>query len=162
MSRLLAIYAGMLKGILTVLLAVMIVPVALQILSRFTGLIPKYIWTEEVARFCFVWLVMVGSALAVRDGTHFEVAMGWGAETPRKEARARLFSHFAMMVLAIVFGWFGLKFVQFGFGQRSEMSEINMAAIYVAFPFAGFSWSLFLFEKILCDLALLSRREGER
>ena len=162
MSRFLAIYAGMLKGLLTALLAVMVIPVTLQILSRFTGLIPKYIWTEEVARFCFVWLVMVGSALAVRDGTHFEVAMGWGASSPRKEARARLFAHLAMLVLAVVFGWFGLKFVQFGFGQRSEMSEINMAAIYVAFPFAGFSWAVFLFEKILFELAILARREGDQ
>jgi len=42
---------------------VLIVPVSLQILSRYTGLIPRFIWTEEIARFCFVWIILIGSFL---------------------------------------------------------------------------------------------------
>ena len=52
------LYRG-LQMLLTALIAVMIVPVTLQIFSRFTDFIPRYIWTEEVARFCFIWLIML-------------------------------------------------------------------------------------------------------
>ena len=51
----------------------MIVPVTLQIFSRFIDFIPRYIWTEEAARFCLIWLIMLGATIAVRDGTHFDV-----------------------------------------------------------------------------------------
>jgi TRAP-type C4-dicarboxylate transport system permease small subunit len=36
-----------------VTVAVLVVPVSLQIFSRYTTAIPAYIWTEELARFCW-------------------------------------------------------------------------------------------------------------
>ena len=66
-------YYRLLKLLITVLMAGLIVPVSMQILSRYTGLIPRYIWTEEIARFCFVWIILIGAMIAVRDGTHFDV-----------------------------------------------------------------------------------------
>ncbi|MDG2167327.1 MAG: TRAP transporter small permease subunit, partial [Opitutales bacterium] len=58
-------YYRILKALLTLLMGLIIVPVSLQILSRYTGIIPRYIWTEEVARFCFVWIIMIGAMIAV-------------------------------------------------------------------------------------------------
>ena len=55
-SSLIAALYRTLQVLLTVLMAILIVPVVLQILSRFTELIPRYIWTEEIARFCFIWI----------------------------------------------------------------------------------------------------------
>ena len=54
-------------------MAALTVPVAMQILSRYTGLIPRFIWTEEIARFCFVWIILICEMIAVRDRTHFDV-----------------------------------------------------------------------------------------
>jgi TRAP-type C4-dicarboxylate transport system permease small subunit len=48
-------------------------PVFLQIVSRYTDLIPSYIWTEEMARFLFIWTVMIGAMIGVRESTHFDV-----------------------------------------------------------------------------------------
>ena len=56
-----------LQVLMTVLMALLIVPVVLQVFSRFTSVIPRYIWTEEVARFCFIWIIMLGSMIAVRE-----------------------------------------------------------------------------------------------
>ena len=66
-------YFRLLKVVLTALMLFMVVPIVLQILSRYSGIIPRYIWTEEVARFCFVWIVMIGSMIAVREESHFKV-----------------------------------------------------------------------------------------
>src|SRR5918996_1177405 len=66
-------YYRLLQVLLTLLMTALIVPVTMQILSRYTGMIPRYIWTEEIARFCFIWIVMIGAMIAVRDGTHFDV-----------------------------------------------------------------------------------------
>ena len=67
MTKFLAGYHRLLKALLTVLMGLLIIPVSLQVLSRYTGIIPRYIWTEEAARFCFVWIIMIGSMIAVRD-----------------------------------------------------------------------------------------------
>ena len=85
-SRLLRGYFRLLRILLTVLMGAMIVPVTLQIVSRYTGLIPRYIWTEEAARFCFIWIIMLGAMVAVREGTHFEVDVLPTPASPRGEA----------------------------------------------------------------------------
>src|SRR5690606_5642058 len=63
----------LLSGLLVVTVAILVVPVTLQVVSRYTELVPAYIWTEELARFLFIWMVMLGAMIGVREGTHFEV-----------------------------------------------------------------------------------------
>jgi len=147
------IYRG-LRALLTLLIAVMIVPVTLQIFSRFIDFIPRYIWTEEAARFCLIWLIMLGATIAVRDGTHFDVDVLPAPKTARGKAIARIVVHVAMFLVALIFIGFGWRFALFGWDQNSEMTGINMLSIHVAWPLAGICWFLFLVEKILDDVKL--------
>lgn len=153
MKTLLDTYCRLLRVILTLLMVVMLVPVSLQILSRVTGLIPRFIWTEEVARFCFVWTIMVGAMVAVRDDAHFDVDLLPAPKTTRERAASKLIVHLVMLLMAIVFGYYGVQFAQFGAKQSSEMSGISMLSIYISFPLAGVTWVLFLAEKIANDVA---------
>ena len=66
-------------------LSVLIIPVSIQIFSRFTELIPAYIWTEELSRFCFIWMVMIGAMLGLRERLHFDVDV-WSNLSPRSDA----------------------------------------------------------------------------
>ena len=148
-------YTSFLQRLLTLLMGLMIVPVFLQVLSRFLGIIPRYIWTEEVARFCFVWIIMVGSMIAVRDGSHFDVDVIPKPKRFRNRGIFQLIRHIAMLALAGIFLWYGIDFAKFGFAQNSEMSGINMLSIYISFPLAGLSWALFLGEKIYQDIRVI-------
>ena len=161
MKLLLDQYYKLLKVTLTLLMALMIVPVSIQILSRYTGLIPRYIWTEEVARFCFVWIIMIGAMVGVRDGAHFDVDVLPHPKSTRERGISKLIVHIAMSLMAVVFAWYGIQFAQFGAIQQSEMSGINMLSIYISFPLAGVTWLLFLTEKIVEDLVLISKPESQ-
>src|SRR3546814_7911506 len=83
LTRLLDPVDRVLRVAITALIALLIVPVVLQILARYVDFIPRYIWTEEVARFCFIWIIMIGAMIAVRDDTHFDVDL---LPTPRTTA----------------------------------------------------------------------------
>ena len=152
-------YYRFLKFVITLLMGLMIIPVLLQIVSRYTGIIPRYIWTEEIARFCFVWIIMIGSMIAVRDAAHFDVDLLPAPETPQQEAVGRLVVHAGMTVLALMFACYGYDFAKFGWLQNSEMSGINMLSIYVSFPLAGVTWILFLAEMIVADVRLIAGRK---
>jgi TRAP-type C4-dicarboxylate transport system permease small subunit len=143
-------YYRLLQILITILMTALIVPVTLQILSRYTGLIPRYIWTEEIARFCFIWIVMLGAMIAVRDGTHFDVDVLPEA-SPKVEAALRLFVHFAMLLVALIFVTYGYQFAQFGAIQSSEIAGLPMLSIYIAWPVTGVTWLAFLGEKFVED-----------
>ncbi|WP_226578980.1 TRAP transporter small permease [Acuticoccus sediminis] len=141
-----------LKVAITLLIAALIVPVTMQVLSRYTGLVPRFIWTEELARFCFVWMIMVGSMIAVRDDTHFDVDLLPVPETARALGLSKLVRHLAMAGLAVAFLWYGRPFVNQGLMQTSEIAELPMVTIYIAWPLAGAVWLVFLIEKIVRDV----------
>ena len=73
MKKLLDRWQKILTWTMALAVAVLIIPVSIQIFSRFTALIPAYIWTEELSRFCFVWMVMIGAMIGVRERIHFDV-----------------------------------------------------------------------------------------
>ena len=152
MRKLIDIYYRLLQVLLTLLIAVLIVPVAMQILSRYTGIIPRYIWTEEIARFAFIWIIMVGAAIAVRDGSHFDVDV-----LPEPKSRAgrtlgRMIVNLSILFTAIIFLRWGWDFAILGSRQRSEIASLPMLSIYIAWPWAGATWLLFIGERIAIDM----------
>ncbi len=153
--RLLAGYYKILCIALAVMLATLIVPVTIQIVSRFTNLIPHYIWTEEMARFLFVWTIMIGSIVAVRESAHFDVDL-WPRMTPRRNAMLRIFSRLCILIVAGVFFWMGIEFTQQALFRTSELADLPLWIIHLAWPIAGASWALFLGEMIHDDIAFLN------
>ena len=154
MKKFIEHYHRVLTWLMVGTVAVLIVPVSLQIFSRFTQLIPAYIWTEELARFLFIWMVMLGAMIGIREGTHFEVdvwpELGW-----RANALLRLISQVFVLVFALVFVWWGIEFVRFGWDQLSEIAELPMWTIFVAWPVAGITWMLFIGESFVANLHVL-------
>ena len=68
-----------------------------------------------------------------------------------------------ILVMALVFVWYGIRFVQFGWNQTSELAELPMPWIFVAWPLAGLTWVLFLGERFLVHLRqLFAKAEAAR
>ena len=151
-------YGRLLSWLLAASVAVLIFPVSLQIFSRYTALIPAYIWTEEMARFFFIWSIMLGAMVGIREGTHFDVDL-WPELKPRTNAMLRLATNLCVLVLALVFVWYGIKFVEFGWSQNSELAELPMPFIFAAWPMAGLTWLLFLGEHFVNDLRVVAGRD---
>ena len=145
----------LLTWLMAATVAILIVPVTLQIVSRYTALIPAWIWTEELSRFLFIWMIMLGSMIGVREGTHFVVDV-WPALAPRPAALLQIVTNLLVLVLALVFVWWGIEFVRFGWDQSSELAELPMTFIFVAWPVAGLTWVVFLGEAFIASLRVLA------
>jgi TRAP-type C4-dicarboxylate transport system permease small subunit len=153
--RLTAGYAALLSILLALSVGILVIPVTLQIFSRFTELIPHYIWTEEMARFLFIWTIMIGAMVGVRESTHFEVDV-WPRGGPRMTALARLLGRLGVLALALVFVWAGWRFTGFALNRISELAELPLWLIHVAWPLTGLTWLVFLGEQIHDDLKVLA------
>ena len=160
MKTLIRLYHRLLTWLMVGTVAVLIVPVSLQIFARFTQLIPAYIWTEELARFLFIWMVMLGAMIGVREGTHFEVDV-WPVLGQRANALLRIISHVFVLVFAIVFVWWGIEFTRFGWDQLSEIAELPMWTIFIAWPIAGITWMLFVGEPFVANLRVLRGKQPQ-
>jgi TRAP-type C4-dicarboxylate transport system permease small subunit len=140
-------YAQLLNWLLVFTVAVLIIPVSLQIFSRYTQLIPAYIWTEEMARFLFVWMVMIGATVGVREGSHFDVDI-WPTLSARANALLQIVSGVFILMLAAVFLWAGWEFTRFAWNRVSELADLPLWMIHIAWPVAGLSWLVFQGERM--------------
>jgi TRAP-type C4-dicarboxylate transport system permease small subunit len=141
-------YGRLLTGLLSFSVAILIVPVSLQIFSRYTDLIPSYIWTEEMARFLFIWMIMIGAMLGVREGTHFEVDL-WPQMGARATALLSLVSGAFVLVFALVFAWWGMEFTRFAWNRHSELADLPLWLIHLPWPLTGITWLVFGGERMV-------------
>jgi len=153
--RLIGLYHRLLTWLMVGTVAILIVPVTLQVISRYTALIPSWIWTEELSRFLFVWMVMLGAMIGIRELSHFEVDV-WPDLGPKATALLRIVSDVFVLIFALVFVWWGIEFVRFGWDQLSELAELPMPWIFLAWPMAGVTWVIFLGESFVDSWRVLA------
>ena len=155
MQRVLDGYFRLLKLALTTLLFLLVVPVTLQILARYTEVIPRYIWTEEAARFLFIWIIMIGATIAVRERTHFDVDILPKPRATWAVAASQFVVDAAILVVALVFVVYGWGYTLFGYSQTSELTGLNLATMHVTFLLAGITWVVVIAARTVSTLAAL-------
>lgn len=138
----------LLRVLVGLLIAALIVPVFMQVLARYTGIIPTYLWTEELAKFIFIWIVMLGSMIAVWEGTHFDVRVIPDAISPLGKLLQDGFVLLMISLFAVLFARYGIGYAKFGSIQSSVMMQINMLWIYITVPLAGFIWASFALYRL--------------
>lgn len=116
-------------------MAIMTVLVFVQVVMRYV-FSNSLSWSEEVARYIFLWLSWVGASYAVRERSHFRVEMF--ANMIKGKARAH-FEYFILIVwflFSFFLAWYGTKLFIFlqDMGQVSPAMQMPMTWPYAAVP----------------------------
>nr|WP_226898450.1 TRAP transporter small permease [Mangrovicoccus algicola] len=132
----------------------MVCCVVWQVLSRYALGTPSTV-TDEMARFLFMWLALIGGAYTLGQRRHLAIDFLTGT----LKGRARTVSE--AVILAIVALFAGLVLVWGGAmltlrtlasGQVTPALQIPMAWVYAAIPFAGLVMLVYC-AHFLIDLA---------
>jgi TRAP-type C4-dicarboxylate transport system permease small subunit len=124
------------------LMVVLVVDVFLGVWSRYV-LHATFQWYDEVARLCFVWMVFLGAAVAVRRGAHFRLHLLVDRLGPRLRRAADL----VVALLVAVFGGVlvagGIAMYPLARRQVTDSLELSMLWFYGALPIGGALMILF-------------------
>src|SRR5690606_22167616 len=104
-------------------------------------------------------MIMIGAMIGVRESTHFDIDI-WPQLSPRKDAALRLVSNVFTLVFALVFVWSGYEFTAFAIYRISELAELPLWVIHVAWPMTGLAWIVFLGEKFVDNIRVLAGRQA--
>ena len=129
------------------LLAVMMVMILFQISSRL-GFLPGQVWTEELIRWIWVWLALLGVSEAERTGQHLRMEMLpalWSAAV-----RRAVYTLIDAMtgVLALYMAWLGVKGVMRTWNDESVTLIMSDAVLYAALPVGALLWAVRLFLRV--------------
>ena len=119
------------------LLFVVFLVVLTQVLMRYLFGWPNP-WSEELSRFCFIWLSMLGAALAVERKSHFGFDQALRKLTPEQYRWARRFATAAVAAVSALLIVSGMALVQLAGAQYSPALDVPMSWVYASVPVSGF------------------------
>jgi TRAP-type C4-dicarboxylate transport system permease small subunit len=147
LERLARHLAALERIVISTLMAVITILTLAQVIWRY-GLELPLQWSEEIARYCFVWVTFLGAAALMRlhDG-HPAIDALYLAVGPNVQRVMDIASRTVVIVgtLAIAVG--GFRMVQLQWNQLSPSVEIPMAWIYLSMflgPLIGVFWVIWV------------------
>lgn len=122
------------ESISAVLLAAMSVVILLQIILKWFHM--PLSWSEEMARYMFIWLIYISSAYAVRQRSHIKVEIVSLFLKEKGNFVLDIIADISFLVFASViayFGWIATYKIAFINVQQSPSMHINMGWAYMSF-----------------------------
>jgi TRAP-type C4-dicarboxylate transport system permease small subunit len=128
-----------------VTLAILSILVILQVIYRY-ALGSPLTWTEEIARYLQIWMIMLGSALVMRKGGHLAIDLVT-ASLPKKVKRVTdLISQIAVIFFFSIVFYYGIFLAVNAARQTSPATKIPMSFVYAALPVGS---ALLLIEALI-------------
>jgi TRAP-type C4-dicarboxylate transport system permease small subunit len=124
------------RMILAIMLSVMIVVVLFGVINRFLLKFPIS-WTEEVARFLMTWICMLGSTIAIKDGTHVAVLYFVSKFDIKYRHKIALLNHILIIGFLAIPAFYGIKLCISQAGQLSPALRISMFFPFLSVPFGS-------------------------
>jgi len=139
---------------LSIMFLVMVGAIFLQVVMRYV-FNNANAWSEELARYTFVWLTLLGASVAVRKTSHFINLM------PRKLVKILyIFTNALLIAFFLVVIKYGFDLVAITFKQKSAGMGMPMAYPYLALPVGAILMLMFTIESYFIKNANNVGEEG--
>ena len=131
------IYRHPLESALCVLLVATVVVTFSQVVTRYF-LHVSLSWSEEVARFLFVWIAMLGAAYGFKTKSHFAIVFLVNRFPSRLQRLVGTLVFFIASTFLIVFVLEALYLIlNISIDQRAPVTQMTMAVPHSAAPVGG-------------------------
>lgn len=148
MSKILSKLNEFVKSLTGILIVIMMVLVVVQVFFRYVLNNPLS-GTQEIARFAMVWLVMLGSSVAIRNESHVSVSFVTELMPKRINKIFRIIKYILVILFFYIFLVSGWDLTTRSMVQLSPSNRIPMGYIIVSLPITAVLSIIYSIEKLL-------------
>lgn len=106
------------------------------------------IFTEELARYLMVWIVFLGSALAIRDKAHIRINILVKKLNPTFRQVAHLLEHGLVLLFLVIIAVEGIRILPGQLRQMCITMDISLFYFYLAIPVGAVLMIVYLLPAI--------------
>lgn len=120
--------------LLTIFSSIMVAVIFVQVVMR--QLNSSLSWSEELARFCFIWLIYLGISYGVKKQRHIKVDVVLVMLNEKGKIIINMISNILFVVFTVFVIYYGFDIASklLAFGQKSPALQIPMGLVYMATP----------------------------
>jgi len=127
--------------------SIMLICILLQIFTRVFLRVP-FTWTDELARFSFLYLCFFGSVMTLRYKLHLGIDYFVGKFNKKAKFIDYAFVQIAIITFGLFVGVLGLRLLGIVSIQVSPILRIPMVFIYAILPTSGFLYAILGFYEL--------------
>ncbi len=150
MIRFLKVLDRVMSVAIGLVLAAMVADVTIQIFFRYVIVAPPT-WTDELARFLFIWDIFLAAGLAFGRGTHIVVDV-LVLLFPRSRRIVSIIGNTIVLVFLIVLVWQGVNMTRLTSNTVSTALNLNMGVVYAALPVGAAISVLYVAVRLVDEL----------
>ncbi|SFO89965.1 TRAP transporter small permease [Salibacterium halotolerans] len=136
------------KYVASIMFVALAVLVFFQVITRFVINFPLA-WSEEISRYLTIYIVFLGSALAVRNKEHIAIDFLFDIVSAAKKKKLQLIVSIISTVFFIILCYYGTVLTITVIGQVTPTLQFSIAWVYAAVPIGSFVMALNSIANIL-------------
>lgn len=136
------------KYIVSILFIVLVILVFMQVATRFVINYPLS-WSEEISRYLMIYIVFLGSALAVRTNDHIAIDFLLEIVSPKNKKRLNVITLLISALFFAMLTYFGFQLTLVVIGQATPTLQFSMAWAYAAIPVGALLMLLNVFAVLI-------------
>jgi TRAP-type C4-dicarboxylate transport system permease small subunit len=154
------LYITILETTTSIFLFLMFLVVMFGIFARYVISTPIF-WTDELSRFLMFYVVLLGSALAIRQNNHpsLTFVIDKFPKRMREMWDVFLFLLIICVLLVIIIG--GVEQVRDSFIKKTAALRISYSIVYLGFPVGGICMLVETLAKIFLKMKNLKKTKEE-
>lgn len=152
---------GLAKASIIVISVAMVCVTLAQVIFRYVIAAPLP-WSEEMARYCFVWIVFLGGAVGLSRGIHLGVDLFVNMLPVKVQRLLDILTNVLIAAFAAIVINASLPVLNMNMFQRSPALGVQMSWIYIAIPISMGLIFLICAERVLQQLFARQDEEAER
>lgn len=160
--KLLGKYYNMFEEYLMVIfLGIMTAVVSVQVVLRYV-FNSSLTWSEEGARFLFMWIIWMSMSIGFRDKSHIRMTIFYDKLSPKGKLCLNILNNLIILAFSmflVILGWryVGRLYVN---GQSAPATKLPYALVYSCLPLSLFICSVRVVIEIVQDIRTLMGKEG--
>jgi TRAP-type C4-dicarboxylate transport system permease small subunit len=125
---------------------IMCISVALGVIARFFDL--ALVWTDELARYTFIWSVLLGTVVVFKQKKHIAVDLIGSAFSEKINLVIRVLTHVIMMVIFFILFRYGWILTQQTWNVPTTSLQIPTGFVYLSVPLSSFLLIIYTLKEL--------------
>lgn len=145
MLKIINLINNIIKTLIGLFLGFMFAILFLEIISRYFLILP-IMWSEEIARYLFIWIVFLGSAYAFKENLHIYIDIFINKISIPYRNYINIVNYILILIFLILLLYYGIEYSKmFWYDPISTIGFIHLGWIYGIMPLSGFLMILNIF-----------------
>lgn len=140
------------RVVITLMLVLIVGVLFYEVVARYLFYRPTQ-WSDQLARFTFIWLIMLGVALCTRHDEHLKLALFDDVDSRVLRIVLALLERLATLGLFAFVGWIAYQTLPVAGRQMAMGLGVSWIWAYAAIPTGSALVVLFSVERLLEDVA---------